>query len=332
MAVVQPLHALEPESGVPPRADWTDHGGSIEIVLSGAWTGEHARQLEALTQPWLPACQGARSVAISLAAVTRLDTVGAFLIERFRFDLGSDGIKLQVLGSTIAQQQLLREVAKSRLEPVQPAPHSGLISILADVGEGVAGAGRDTVRGVGFLGEVMIALARAFLHPAKFRQAALTNQLEQIAFRGAPIIMLISFLVGCIVTQQSIFQMQRFGATIFVVNLAGILILRELAVLLTAIMVAGRSGSAFTAEIGSMKMREEIDALRVMGLDPDRGAGRAAHPGAGDLPADPRPSSRSMSGLTGVCAGLLALWRHRHRHLPGAAADRSSPGSISPSA
>ena len=80
--------------------------------------------------------------------------------------------------------------------------------------------------------------------------------------------MLISFLVGCIVAQQGIFQLVQFGATPFVVDLIGILILRELAVLLTSIMVAGRSGSAFTAEIGSMKMREEIDALRVMGLDP----------------------------------------------------------------
>src|SRR5690606_12440403 len=79
---------------------------------------------------------------------------------------------------------------------------------------------------------------------------------------------LISFLVGAIVAQQGIFQLQRFGATPFVVDLIGILVLRELAVLLTSIMIAGRSGSAFTAEIGSMKMREEVDALRVMGLDP----------------------------------------------------------------
>jgi phospholipid/cholesterol/gamma-HCH transport system permease protein len=83
-----------------------------------------------------------------------------------------------------------------------------------------------------------------------------------------PIITLISFLVGAIIAQQGIFQLQRFGATTFVVDLVGILVLRELGVLLTSIMVAGRSGSAFTAEIGSMKMREEIDALRVMGLDP----------------------------------------------------------------
>ena len=104
--------------------------------------------------------------------------------------------------------------------------------------------------------------------PRRFRGPSLVHQLELIAFRGVPIIALISFLVGCIVAQQGIFQLRKFGATPFVVDLVGILMLRELGVLLTSIMVAGRSGSAFTAEIGSMKMREEIDALRVMGLDP----------------------------------------------------------------
>jgi phospholipid/cholesterol/gamma-HCH transport system permease protein len=111
-------------------------------------------------------------------------------------------------------------------------------------------------------------MARVLTNPRRFRMPALVHQIEQIAYRGAPIIALISFLVGCIVAQQGIFQLNRFGAALFVVELVGILALRELGVLLTSIMVAGRSGSAFTAEIGSMKMREEIDALRVMGLDP----------------------------------------------------------------
>jgi phospholipid/cholesterol/gamma-HCH transport system permease protein len=106
------------------------------------------------------------------------------------------------------------------------------------------------------------------MRPSTFRGTALVNQIEQVALRGVPIIALISFLVGGIVAQQGIFQLQRFGAQTFVVNLIGLLILRELGVLLTSIMVAGRSGSAFTAEIGSMRMREEVDALRVMGLDP----------------------------------------------------------------
>ena len=118
------------------------------------------------------------------------------------------------------------------------------------------------------MGLFTMALVRSIANPARLRFTSIVHHLEMIALRGVPIIVLISFLVGGIVAQQGIFQLQRFGAQTFVVNLVGILILRELGVLLTSIMVAGRSGSAFTAEIGSMKMREEIDALRVMGLDP----------------------------------------------------------------
>jgi phospholipid/cholesterol/gamma-HCH transport system permease protein len=140
--------------------------------------------------------------------------------------------------------------------------------VLVDIGAAVVSFGRDMVGGAMFLGEVVVGSVGVVLGPRKFRGPSLVNQIELIAFNGAPIIMLISFLVGCIVAQQGIFQLQQFGATVFVVNLTGILILRELSVLLTSIMIAGRSGSAFTAEIGSMKMREEIDALRVMGLDP----------------------------------------------------------------
>jgi phospholipid/cholesterol/gamma-HCH transport system permease protein len=106
------------------------------------------------------------------------------------------------------------------------------------------------------------------VHPARWRVTSTLFHFEAFGFRSVPIIVLINFLVGAIVAQQGIFQLQRFGATPFAVNLIGILVLRELGVLLTSIMIAGRSGSAITAEIGSMKMREEIDALKVMALDP----------------------------------------------------------------
>jgi phospholipid/cholesterol/gamma-HCH transport system permease protein len=129
-------------------------------------------------------------------------------------------------------------------------------------------AGRDVRDGVAFLGQVVASIGRVIRHPRRFRVTTLVAQIENVSLRGVPIIMLISFLVGAIVAQQGIFQLSRFGAAAFAVDLIGILVLRELGVLLTSIMVAGRSGSAYTAEIGSMNMREEIDALRVMGLDP----------------------------------------------------------------
>jgi len=152
-------------------------------------------------------------------------------------------------------------------EPAKP-PRSPVIDLLSDIGGTVAGAGRDLVGGVSFLGALVSALGRIIINPGRFRLTSVVHHLEAVGFRSVPIIALISFLVGCIVAQQGIFQLRKFGATAFVVDLTGILTLRELGVLLTSIMIAGRSGSAFTAEIGSMKMREEIDALRVMGLDP----------------------------------------------------------------
>jgi phospholipid/cholesterol/gamma-HCH transport system permease protein len=94
------------------------------------------------------------------------------------------------------------------------------------------------------------------------------HHLEQVCWRAVPIVVLITFLIGCIISQQGIFHFRKFGADIFVVDMLGVLVLREIGVLLVAIMVAGRSGSAYTAELGSMKMREEIDALRTMGFDP----------------------------------------------------------------
>jgi phospholipid/cholesterol/gamma-HCH transport system permease protein len=163
---------------------------------------------------------------------------------------------------------LLDEVAYRGFQEQTTVPRSRFVDFLVDVGQSVSGAGRDFVGGIAFLGELVAAFLRVVTHPRRFRGTAVINQLEQIAYRGVPIIVLISFLVGCIVAQQGIFQLVKFGATPFVIDLIGILVLRELAVLLTSIMVAGRSGSAFTAEIGSMKMREEIDALRVMGMDP----------------------------------------------------------------
>jgi phospholipid/cholesterol/gamma-HCH transport system permease protein len=105
-------------------------------------------------------------------------------------------------------------------------------------------------------------------HPRSFRLTSMVHHVEQVAWKAIPIILLITFLIGCIITQQGIFHFSKFGAQVFVIDMLGVLVLRELGVLIVAIMIAGRSGSSYTAELGSMKMREEIDALRTMGFDP----------------------------------------------------------------
>lgn len=242
-------------------------GDKVTAKLAGHWTAEHAALVEGLAAE-IEADAGRHSLIVDLGQVERLDTLGAWVLDRTRHELGAYGISADFANASPEQQILLDEVAYRGFHTPEPVKRSKIVDFLADVGKTVVGAGRDLIDGVAFLGELVSALLRVVVHPRRFRGTAVVNQLEQIAYRGVPIIVLISFLVGCIIAQQGIFQLQRFGATPFVVDLTGILILRELGVLLTSIMVAGRSGSAFTAEIGSMKMREEIDALRVMGLDP----------------------------------------------------------------
>lgn len=250
-----------------PQADIEHAGDRVTARLAGHWTAEHAELVETLAAE-IAAGAERRHVIIDLARVQRVDTLGAWVLDRTRHELGERGLAADFVNTSPEQQILLNEVAYRGFQEQPKVRTSKAVDFLVDVGKSVAGAGRDLIDGVAFLGELVSALLRVLLNPRRFRKAAVINQLEQVAYRGVPIIVLISFLVGCIIAQQGIFQLVQFGATPFVVDLLGILVLRELGVLLTSIMVAGRSGSAFTAEIGSMKMREEIDALRVMGLDP----------------------------------------------------------------
>jgi phospholipid/cholesterol/gamma-HCH transport system permease protein len=140
--------------------------------------------------------------------------------------------------------------------------------MLDGVGRSVVGVGTGLLALIDMAGAVIAAWLRVFVRPRQFRLTSTVHHLEQVCWRAVPIVVLITFLIGCIVAQQGIFHFRKFGADVFVVDMLGLLVLRELGVLLVAIMVAGRSGSAYTAELGSMKMREEIDALRTMGFDP----------------------------------------------------------------
>ncbi len=251
-----------------PQAVYRDDAGTLAIALSGAWSAEHAPRIEELIEEIGGRLAKAGAARIDLSSVARLDTLGAYVLNRLKAEREDAGGAVEIASQRPEHSVLLAEIQIHGEDATSPAGSFGVVSVLVNIGAAIIRFGRDMVGGAMFLGEVVVGSLAVLLGPRKFRGPSLINQIELIAFNGAPIIMLISFLVGCIVAQQGIFQLQQFGATAFVVNLTGILILRELGVLLTSIMIAGRSGSAFTAEIGSMKMREEIDALRVMGLDP----------------------------------------------------------------
>jgi phospholipid/cholesterol/gamma-HCH transport system permease protein len=243
-------------------------GGAVRLKLAGHWTLDACAGIESGAEALAAEARGASSAILDLADVQRLDTAGAWLIDRTRQELDSNGVSAEFESIRPEFGILLREAHFRAFDEPKQRHGSFLMALSADIGESVVNAGRDLMNGVEFLGAVVAAIGRSVSKPSFFRATSLVSHIEAIAFRGVPIVVLINFLVGAIVAQQGIFQLRRFGATILVVDLIGILILRELGVLLTSIMIAGRSGSAITAELGSMKMREEIDALVVMGLKP----------------------------------------------------------------
>ncbi|MBL8708716.1 MAG: ABC transporter permease [Rhodospirillaceae bacterium] len=197
-----------------------------------------------------------------------MDTSGAWLIARLGRALTAAGWQVETREGDPDLAALLRRVAETRdVLPAQPRPRS-LGDKIAELGAGVEQVIRDSRDLVAFLGALTLALTRLLLTPWKLRWNAIFAHLEQTGLNALPIIGLINILVGVVLAFQGADQLARFGAQTFTINMLGISILREMAVLLTAIVVAGRSGSAFTAQIGTMQVNEEVDALRTIGLDP----------------------------------------------------------------
>jgi len=242
--------------------------GSAVLALDGSWIARRARLAEAAVSAALQELGSAAHVTLDLEGIDRIDTAGAWLVERTRRGLVDSGADVDLKAPQDKQRILIEEVRAHYADAPPPRPVERFVDLLADLGKGVVGASEDMVDGTSYMGLFTMAVVRSIANPARLRLTSIVHHLEMIGLRSVPIIALISFLVGGIVAQQGIFQLNTFGAPSLVVDLVGILTLRELALLLTSIMIAGRSGSSITAELGSMKMREEIDALHVIGLDP----------------------------------------------------------------
>ena len=251
-----------------PRLTAEREGRMLHAMLSGSWTADHALAIEDCTSKLIDKAKAQRQVVLDLSRVDRLDTIGAWVIDRTLHVLRSKGRRADLVAARSEHRTLLGEIDAHGFHKAPVSNEQSPPELLVEIGEGVAGAGSSLVQGLSFLGESVVAIGRILSWRGHFRAPAFIHQMELIVLRGVPIIVLISFVVGGIIAQQGIFQLRRFDAADLVVDLLGILTLRELGVLLAAIMVAGRSGSSFTAELGAMKMREEIDALRVMGFDP----------------------------------------------------------------
>ena len=249
-----------------PTAEIAAENGGARVAYGGQWTIEAGGRLEAAARA-VDALPEAGEAVLDLSRLDGLDTAGAWVISRSRERLEESGRVGRIVGARPEHATLLREAAYVPVESDPPQPR-GAVSLLADMGESVYLAGCDLAAGLDFLGRIVVVALKAAGRPRRWRLTSTFHHLEHMGLRGAPLILMINFFVGAIVAQQGIVQLARFGASSLTVDLVAILTLRELGVMLTAIMVAGRSGSAITAELGAMNMREEIDALRVMALDP----------------------------------------------------------------
>jgi phospholipid/cholesterol/gamma-HCH transport system permease protein len=210
-----------------------------------------------------------RGVVVDLSAVDALDTGGAWLLTTLIARLEREGVAVTLIGASEAQQTLIDTVAKSLPEPDgMTEPERGLRAWLEKFGRSTTESFHGIVELLGFLGLVIVRLGNSILHPGRFRLTSLVHHMQEVGFNAVPIVALMAFLIGVVLAFQGSVQLRQFGAEVFVVDLIAISVLRELGILLTSIIVAGRSGSAFTAAIGSMKLREEIDAMRTLGLDP----------------------------------------------------------------
>lgn len=178
-------------------------------------------------------------------------------------------MEVALRGATEAQRSLIDTVARSLPEAEAEAERrASLRGWIEIIDRSSVGAFQKSIEVLGFFGLVLARLGRTLLHPGRLRLTSLVHHMQEVGLSAVPIVSLMAFLIGVVLAFQGSVQLRQFGAEVFVVNLIAISVLRELGILLTAIIVAGRSGSAFTAAIGSMRLREEIDAMRTLGLDP----------------------------------------------------------------
>jgi len=252
------------------REGWLERRETAEglvLSLDGRWdmrcAERHEKELRQLTT------SGGQALHIDFADLQSLDTAGAWLVHRLAKRLRSERIAVAFDNLPAAHADILERLDQidSHVEIEPPRPNA-IAAITARVGKATIYICAEILESIAFLGLTVVTLVHALVRPKHLRVSAIFYHMEQAGLNAIPIIALIAFLIGLVIAYQGAIQLRQFGAEIFVVDMVAVSVLRELAILLTAIVVAGRSGSAFTAQIGAMKINEEVDAMRTIGLDP----------------------------------------------------------------
>jgi len=248
-------------------------GTHIELGLTGEWRALQVGALQAaLAQVDLT---GVQDLRIGTARLAALDLTGAFELREFVRRARAAGVTVGFAGTPPDQLRLVDETltgaAPAAAPPAAPVIEEGLPEHspqLVALGRQAVRAGKDLLEALAFLGHSCVTFVRELPRPLQLKPIAIARHIYDTGITAVPIVALIAFLISIIIAYMSARQLRGLGADIYVVDLLTIGVLRELGVLLTAIIVAGRSGSAFAAELGSMRLNEEIDALSATGVDP----------------------------------------------------------------
>lgn len=270
------------------------------LRLSGDWTVGAINPLDAQ----LRAVSGPVPEGLDVSALGRLDTSGAYLIDRFWREKNVPWPP-RIIGDHPSAASLLEQVHHYS-EPAPPSPpqDTGLLAVLERIGKGSVDFYKETTASLAFLGETLVTLARLLIQPWKLRWTSIIAVMEEAGLNAMPIIAFLSFFVGMVVAFIGATTLRDFDLEIYTIELIGFSMLREFGVVLTGIVLAGRTNSSFTAQIGTMKMRQEVDAMQTLGLK------------AMDVLVAPRvlamlvmtPILTFVATLAGVAGGMAVAW------------------------
>ena len=237
----------------------------------GNWTNDMLRDADKMLERFSRANQN-ESIHWDVSNVGRIDSAGIMLFINYYDLLKSHNCAIQMIGAKSEHEKMYRLLRKytSRATQHQPKLTAHFLKPLNNIGKSSVVFVVDMMAFLAFVGENFVNLLYSLRHPGSIRFAAIVKNIEEAGVRAIPIVALTSFLIGVVITYQGAVQLEKFGANIFIVDMIGISITRELSPLITAIVVAGRTGSSYTAQIGVMKLTEEIDAMRTMGFEPHR--------------------------------------------------------------
>lgn len=250
-----------------PSADFAEKGDGLSVTLKGCWVIDNAPAMHLILEK-LPQLAG-KKVEVCGGEITRFDTLGAWMLFLLFQRAETRAKVVRQTGFSENLKKLIERTGKiPQSQPKEPPKQNVIVRRLQALGAVNLLMCTHYGQLFTFIGFVMVRALRALAHPKQFRMTSFVYHIEEVGFKAIAIVGLMSFLIGAVILNQGAVQLRQFGAEVYAVDLLAVAQLREMGILLTAILIAGRSGSAFTAEIGSMKVREEIDALEVLGLNP----------------------------------------------------------------